>query len=145
MKKILVVDFNCTSALYTHYFAKGLVGGNDEVKILGKKKPAFLDVFEDLNEYIGFNVGFKLLDYILNWFWLLFNYQKYDIIIVQWLQLLRYTNVEIKLINYLQSRVKLIYIVHNLYPHNIKNNKIIKRYKQLYRTTKNIEIGRAHV
>ena len=140
MKKILVVDFNCTSALYTHYFAKGLADENNEVKILGKKKSAFLDVFKDLSEYTGFNFGFKLLDYILNWFWLFFNYQKYDIIIVQWLQLLRYTNIEINLLNYIQSRVKLIYIVHNLYPHNTKNNKIIRRYKQLYRTTKNIAV-----
>jgi glycosyltransferase involved in cell wall biosynthesis len=140
MKKILVVDFNCTSALYTHYFAKGLVDGNNEVKILGKKKQVFLDVFEDLNEYIGFNFGFKLLDYILNWFWLFLNYQKYDTIIFQWLQLLRYTNIEIKLLNYLQSRVKLIYIVHNLYPHNTNNNKIKRRYKQLYRTTNNIAV-----
>ena len=51
MKKILVIDFNGTSALYTHYFSKGLVEGNDEVKIINKKKPSFLDVFEDLNEY----------------------------------------------------------------------------------------------
>jgi hypothetical protein len=130
MKKILVVDFNGTSALYTHYFSKGLVKGNDEVKILGKKKSSFLDVFEDLNEYLGFNLGFKLLDYVLNWFWLLFNYQKFDTIVIQWLQLLKYTGVEIKLLNYLQSRVKLIYIVHNLYPHNTKNNKLVKRYNQ---------------
>jgi glycosyltransferase involved in cell wall biosynthesis len=140
MKKILVVDFNGTSALYTHYFSKGLVVGNDEVKILGKKKPSFLDVFEDLNEYLGFNFGFKLLDYILNWFWLLFNYQKFDIIVIQWLQLLKYTDVEIKLLNYLQSRVKLIYIVHNLYPHNTKNNKVVKRYNQLYQTVRNIAV-----
>jgi glycosyltransferase involved in cell wall biosynthesis len=140
MKKILVVDFNGTSALYTHYFSKGLVEGNDEVKILGKKKPSFLDVFEDLNEYLGFNFGFKLLDYVLNWFWLLFNYQKFDIIVIQWLQLLKYTDVEIKLLNYLQSRVKLIYLVHNLYPHNTKNNKVVKRYNQLYQTVKNIAV-----
>ena len=101
MKKILVIDFNGTSALYTHYFSKGLVEGNDEVKILGKKKPSFLDVFEDLNEYLGFNFGFKFLDYVLNWFWLLFNYQKFDTIVIQWLQLLKYTSVEIKLLNYL--------------------------------------------
>lgn len=140
MKKILVVDFNGTSALYTHYFSKGLVEGNDEVKILGKKKPSFLDVFEDLNEYLGFNFGFKLLDYVLNWFWLLFNYQKFDTIVIQWLQLLKYTDVEIKLLNYLQSRVKLIYLVHNLYPHNTKNNKVVKRYNQLYQTVKNIAV-----
>jgi glycosyltransferase involved in cell wall biosynthesis len=140
MKKILVVDFNGTSALYTHYFSKGLVEGNDEVKILGKKKPLFLDVFEDLNEYLGFNFGFKLLDYVLNWFWLLFNYQKFDTIVIQWLQLLKYTDVEIKLLNYLQSRVKLIYLVHNLYPHNTKDNKVVKRYNQLYQTVKNIAV-----
>ena len=45
MKKILVIDFNGTSALYTHYFSKGLVDGNNEVKILGKKTPSFLAVF----------------------------------------------------------------------------------------------------
>lgn len=140
MKKILVVDFNCTSALYTHYFAKGLADENDEVKILGKKKPVFLDVFEHLNDYVGFNFGFKLLDYILNWFWLLFNYDKFDLIVIQWLQLLRYTNIEIKLLNYLQSKVKLIYVVHNVYPHDINNNKVVKRYNQLYKTAKNVAV-----
>lgn len=139
MKKILVVDFNGTSSIYTHYLAKGLEG-NDEVKILGKKKPEFLDVFNNLNEYLGFNFGFKLLDYILNWFWLLFNYKKFDVIVIQWFQLLKYTNLEIKLLNYLQTRIRLVYILHNLYPHNTKNSKIIKRYNHLYNTCKNIAV-----
>lgn len=139
MKKILVVDFNGTSSIYTHYLAKGLEG-NDKVNILGKKKSEFLDVFDNLNEYLGFNLGFKLLDYILNWIWLLFNYKKFDLIVIQWLQLLKYTNLEIKLLNYLQTRIRLIYILHNLYPHNTKNSKIIMRYNQLYNTCNNIAL-----
>ena len=31
MKKILIVDFNGTSSVYTHYLAKGLVNEDDEV------------------------------------------------------------------------------------------------------------------
>lgn len=38
MKKILVVDFNGTSSVYTHYLANGLRDVNNEVEILGKKK-----------------------------------------------------------------------------------------------------------
>ncbi|WP_298878398.1 glycosyltransferase [uncultured Polaribacter sp.] len=140
MRKILVVDFNGTSSVYTHYLAKGLININDEVKILGKKKPEFLDVFNDLNKYIGIKSGIKLIDYILNWIWLLFNYNKFDVIIIQWLQLLKYINLEVRLINYLQKRIKLVYILHNLYPHNTKNIKIINRYNQLYTTCKNIAI-----
>ena len=37
MKKILVVDFNGTSSVYTHYLSKGLKDKEDELKILGKK------------------------------------------------------------------------------------------------------------
>lgn len=140
MRKILVVDFNGTSSVYTHYLSEGLKDKNDEVKILGKKKPEFLDVFENLNEYKGFKTRFKLLNYFLNWFWLLRNHKKFDVVVIQWLQLLKYTNIEIILLNYLQSRVKLIYILHNLYPHNTRNNKVLKRYNQLYKTAKNIAV-----
>lgn len=140
MKKILVVDFNGTSSVYTHYLSKGLKDKEDELKILGKKKPEFLDVFEDLNEYLGFKTKFKLLNYILNWCFLLVNYKKFNVIVIQWLQLLQYTSIEIKLINYLQSRVKLVYIVHNLYPHNTENKKITRRYDKLYKTCKNISV-----
>jgi glycosyltransferase involved in cell wall biosynthesis len=140
MRKILIIDFNGTSSVYTHYLSEGLKDKNDELKILGKKKPEFLDVFENLNEYLGYKTRFKLLNYILNWCWLLINYKKFDVVVVQWLQLLKYTNIEIKLLNYLQYRVKLIYIIHNLYPHNTKNDKVVKRYNQLYKTSKNIAV-----
>jgi glycosyltransferase involved in cell wall biosynthesis len=140
MKKILVVDFNGTSSIYTHYLSKGLKDEEDQLKILGKEKPEFLDVFENLNEYLGYKTKFKLLNYILNWHFLLVNYKKFDVIVIQWLQLLKYISIEIKLINYLQSRVKLIYIVHNLYPHNTKNKKIVKRYNKLYKISKNISV-----
>lgn len=140
MKKILIVDFNGTSSVYSHYLAKGLINKEDEAKILGKKKPEFLDVFDNLNEYLGYKSGLKLLDYVLNWFWLLFNYKKFDVIIIQWLQLLKYTSLEVKLINYLQKRIKLVYILHNLYPHNVKKTKVINRYNQLYSTCNNIAV-----
>ncbi|WP_298781246.1 glycosyltransferase [uncultured Polaribacter sp.] len=140
MKKILVVDFNGTSSVYTHYLSNGLKDEKYEVKILGKKKSEFLDVFENLNDYLGFTTRFKLLNYILNWFWLLFNYKKFDTVVIQWLQLLKYTSLEVLLINYLQARVKVIYILHNIYPHNRKNKKTLKRYNQLYKTIKNIAV-----
>lgn len=140
MKRILVVDFNGTSSEYTHYLSKGLSNNKCEVKILGKKKSEFLYVFENLNEYLGFKTKFKLLNYLLNWFWLLTNYKKFDIVIIQWLQLLKYTSIEIKLIKYLQSRIKLIYILHNIYPHNTESYKITDRYDKLYQTCKNIAV-----
>ena len=140
MKKILVVDFNGTSSVYTHYLSNGFKGEKNEVKILGKKKPEFLDVFENLNDYLGYKTRYKLLNYILNWYWLFRNYKKFDIVVIQWLQLLKYLNIEVKLLNYLQSKVKLIYILHNIYPHNVNNPKVIKRYNQLYKTAKNIAV-----
>ena len=140
MQKVLVVDFNGTSSVYTHYFSKGLESEKVEVKILGKKKNNFLNVFDNLSEYLGFDTGLKLLDYILNWFWLLFNYKKFDLIIIQWLQLLHYTSLEISLLNYLQNKIKLIYILHNLYPHNNKDQRKKNRYERLYKTLKNIAV-----
>jgi len=139
MKKILVVDFNGTASVYTHYFTEGLKA-NNEVKILGKKKMFFLDFFKSLNIYLGFNTGIKFLDYILNWSWLLVNYKKFDVVVIQWLQLLKYTTIEIKLIKYLQKKVKLVYILHNLYPHNSSNRKVINRYNKLYEKCKNIAV-----
>jgi len=140
MKRILVVDFNGTSSVYTHYLSNGLKGKDCEVEILGKRKKMFLDVFSKTNQYLGVKTGIKLLDYVLNWFWLLLNYKKYDAIIIQWLQLLKYIDIEIQLISYLQKRIPLIYIVHNLYPHN-SNSIIIKgRYNSLYKTCKSVAV-----
>lgn len=133
MKKILILDLNGTSTVYTHYLADGLKSEDIQVEILGKKKNKFLDVFDLHASYLGFDLGLKLLNYILNWLWLFINYKKYDLIIVQWLQLLKYSSLEINLISYLQKRIKLVYIVHNIYPHNTKNNKITKRYDLLYK------------
>lgn len=140
MQKVLVVDFNGTSSVYTHYFSKGLESETVQVKILGKKKDDFLDVFNNLQPYIGFNSGVKLLDYLLNWIWLLFNYKKFDLIVIQWLQLLYYTSLEITLINYLQNKIRLIYVLHNLYPHNNQNERKKVRYNHLYKTLKNIAV-----
>lgn len=140
MQKVLVVDFNGTSSVYTHYFSKGLESEKVEVKILGKKKYNFLNVFDNLSEYLGFNSGFKLLDYVLNWCWLLFNYKKFDIIIIQWLQLLHYTSLEIRLLDYLQNKIRIIYILHNLYPHNNNDQRKKNRYDRLYKTLKNIAV-----
>lgn len=140
MKKILVVDFNGTSSVYTHYFSKGIIRKKDNLKILGKKKPDFLDVFSDLNTYVGVNTKFKFLNYCLNWFWLLFNCKKFDLVIVQWLQLLKFSPIEVKLISYLQSKTKLIYILHNLYPHNTNKDKILKNYNSLYKILNKIAV-----
>lgn len=144
-KKILVVDFNGTSSIYTHYLSNGLKDVDIDVYILGKIKHEFLDVFKELNRYIGFKTGIKLLDYILNWFWLLLNYKKFDGIIIQWLQLLRYCSFEIDLVTFLQNRIPIVYIVHNVYPHNTKNHHIKKRYDLLYTKVKNIAVQTTEV
>lgn len=140
MQNVLIVDFNGTSAVYTHYFSKGLESNKTNVTILGKKKYAFLDVFSNLNKYITVNTGFKLLDYILNWLWLLLNYKKYSVIVIQWLPLLKTTSFEIKLVKYMQKKTKVIYILHNLYPHNSTNKKVINRYNFLYKNLINIAV-----
>ncbi|CAH8282817.1 glycosyltransferase involved in cell wall biosynthesis [Mariniflexile fucanivorans] len=139
-KKILIVDFNGTSAIYTHYLSNGLKCSNVEVFILGKKKPPFLDVFKETNTYLGVNTGLKLIDYLLNWIWLLLNFKKFDGIVIQWLQLLRYFSFEVYLVSFLQKKIPVIYIVHNLYPHNNENFKIKKRYNLLYNKVKNIAV-----
>jgi glycosyltransferase involved in cell wall biosynthesis len=140
MKKILILDLNGTSTVYTHYLAHGLKSEKIQVEILGKKKHKFLDIFDSHANYLGFNVSLKLLNYTLNWLWLLMNYKKYDLIIVQWLQLLKYLSLEVNLIKYLQKRTKILYIVHNVYPHNTKNKKIKKRYNSLYKKLDNIAV-----
>lgn len=140
MKKILILDLNGTSSVYTHYLSNGLKSKEIKVEILGQKKNEFLDVFIKHNEYLGFKFGVKLLDYLLNWLWLLANYNRYDLVIVQWLQLLKYSSLEINLISYLQRRINLIYIVHNIYPHNSENLKVNKRYNLLYKKLKNIVV-----
>ncbi|MBD0831207.1 glycosyltransferase [Aestuariibaculum sediminum] len=142
MKKnnILIVDFNGTSSVYTHYLSNSLKKNNTNVFILGKKKDDFLDVFNQTNKYLGINIGVKLLDYILNWLWLILNFKKFDRIIIQWLQLLKYTRLEVYLINFLQNRIPLVYIVHNVYPHNNNSLKIKKRYNFLYKTCINIAV-----
>lgn len=140
MKKILIVDFNGTSSIYTHYLANGLKNSEIDVDILGKKRLDFLDVFSKTNNYLGLKTGFKIIDYFINWLWLLINYRKYDAIIIQWLQLLKYFNLENILISYLQSKTTLVYIVHNLYPHNCKSVKVKNRYNKLYSNLNNIAV-----
>ena len=139
-KKILVVDFNGTSSIYTHYLSNGLKSLDVEVFILGKKKTDFLDVFDETNTYLGFKTGIKLIDYIVNWLWLLVNHKKFDVIILQWLQLLRYFGFEMHLVSFLQLQIPVVYIVHNLYPHNDKSTQIRKRYNSFYKKCKNIAV-----
>lgn len=139
-KKFLVVDLNGTSTIYTHYLANSLKTELNDVCVLGKEKEDFLNVFDNVNKYIGFNIGLKLLDYLLNWFWLLVNFRKYDGIVIQWLQLLKYSSIEIYFIKFLQKRIPLIYIVHNVYPHNNTSLKVKNRYNRLYRECENIAV-----
>jgi len=140
MKKTLVVDLNGTSSIYTHYLANGLENHDREVFILGKFKPDFLDVFNITRKYLGLKTGFKLLDYILNWFWLIVNCKNYDTIVIQWLQLLKYTSLEVYLVNFIQKKTDLVYILHNVYPHNNESETIKKRYNLLYKKINKIAV-----
>lgn len=137
-KRILIVDFNGTSSIYTHYFANGLKSETNQVKILGKRKSEFLEVFNDNSKYLGFNLKFKLLNYFLNWFWLFYHKNKFDVIIIQWLQLIKYSTIEVYLTKKLQSKSKVIYIAHNVYPHRVTSARVIKNYNLLYNSVKNI-------
>lgn len=138
MKKILVVDFNGTSPVYTHYFTKGITNKNTSVAILGKKKSQFLDTFKKVSLYINKGIGIKLVDYFINWGWLLLNANKFDVVIIQWFMLVRFSSIEILLVSYLQNRVKVIYIAHNIFPHNNKSKKVVNRFKRLYKKLKYI-------
>jgi len=140
MKKILVVDFNGTSPVYTHYFTKGITNENTFVAILGKKKSQFLDIFKKVSLYINNGVGIKPVDYFINWGWLLLNANKFDVVIIQWLMLVRFSSIEIFLIGYLQKRVKVIYVAHNITPHNNKSKKVANRFKRLYKKLKYIGV-----
>ncbi len=140
MEKILVVDFNGTSPVYTHYFSEGLITPDRKVEVLGVKKSKFLDVFSDHMVYRGIKCKFKSLGYIVNWLWLLMNSNKYDVIIIQWLQLIRYSRFEVYLIQFLQSRNNLFYVAHNLYPHRHSSEKVRRNFDHLYRVTNKIAV-----
>ena len=145
-KKILIVDFNGTAPLYSHYFNNGFIESGCQSKIMGKRRVEYFlsPPKEDL--YIGFNTGVKFLDYIINWVVLLKNANKYDVIVVQWLQSLKISIAEVHLYNILQKlNKKTYYLVHNVYPHNSINSKVRERYDKLYFYAKNLLVHSSDV
>ncbi|WP_294095060.1 glycosyltransferase [uncultured Cetobacterium sp.] len=141
MRKILVVDFNGTTPIYTNYFAKNLKSNKTEVEILGYKNETELKYLKKEVKYIEINLYSKLLNYFCYWGYLFIFAKKYDILIIEWLPFLKYSVIELYLIGFLQKRIKkseLYYTVHNFYPHNSQNIKLKKRYEKLYKNLSNL-------
>lgn len=134
MDKILVVDFNATAPTYTYYFVGGLQGYGMKVDVLGVENKAFTEIHSEHKiNYIGFNLGNKLLTYIANWFKLLVISKKYNAVHFQWLPMLNYASTELVLLRWLKKRQpNLFYTVHNFFPHDTIKEKVQKRYLDLY-------------
>lgn len=138
-KKILVVDFNGTTPVYTYYFAENLKSKNSEVNVLGYKNKDELKYFKKKLNYLEINFKNKGFNYLYYWLYLFFLAKKYDILIIEWLPFLKYSSFEISLIKILKKLNKnLFYTIHNFFPHNNNNKKIESRYIKLYKTIPNL-------
>lgn len=138
-KKILVIDFNGTTPIYTYYFAENLKSSNSEVSVLGYKNKEELKFFDKKLNYIEINFKNKGINYICYWVYLFFLSKKYDILIIEWLPFLKYSSFEIILIKILKKLNKnLFYTIHNFFPHNNNDKKIERRYIRLYKNIPNL-------
>lgn len=146
MKKVLIVDLRSTAPAYTAYFAKGLSDIGYDVTIAGISRKAFKKSLEHLTPRYLYAVNLtgnypkldrfkliKILEYIINWFLILFIAKKYDCIHIQWLPLLSYSDIDLWFLNRLKKRKnKLFYTVHNFLPHNNTSEIVKERYTKLY-------------
>lgn len=133
-KKILVIDFNGTTPVYTYYFAKNLKSENTMVDILGHQNREELNYFDEKLNYLEINLKNKGINYFFYWIYLFFLAKKYDVLIIEWLPFLKFSSIEIIFVKILKKLNKnLLYTVHNFFPHDNRDEKIIKRYKKLYK------------
>lgn len=138
-KKILVVDFNGTTPVYTYYFAKSLKSKNTMVDILGHKNREELNYFDEKLNYLELNLKNKGINYFVYWIYIFFLAKKYDILIIEWLPCLKFFSFEITLMKILKKINKnLYYTVHNFFPHNNVDKKIENRYLKLYKCIPNL-------
>lgn len=141
MKRVLIVDFNGTAPTYNYYFVKGLLDEGLDVTVLGKENEAFTAIHEVKIKHVGIFFGVKLLDYILNWIKLFSLAKKYDVIHFQWLPMLKFTSIELSLLNRLRKiNNNIFYTVHNFFPHNSISEKVNRRYIELYKSVDNLVV-----
>lgn len=141
-KKILVIDFNGTSPTYTHYFSLALKEEGFNVYILGYKNETDLRIHFDQLKYIGLNTKIRILNYFLNWFYLIFNSKSYCAIHIQWLPLLKFSDIDLFFVSWLKRRNRNIYYtVHNVFPHDEKRKAVKRRFKKLYNLLDNIVVN----
>jgi glycosyltransferase involved in cell wall biosynthesis len=105
-----------------------------DVKILGFKNISDLKIHSNQLVYIGFATKSKIINYILNWFYLIHYAKTYDAIHIQWLPMLKFYSLELLGLFLLKKRNnKIFYTAHNIYPHDEKRNKVKKRFNKLYK------------
>lgn len=110
-----------------------------DIKILGHKNHDDLKIHKNTLQYIGFKTPNRHLNYFLNWLLLIIKAKTFDVIHIQWLQLLRFSSFELWCLLLLKSRNKqLFYTVHNVYPHNETRKKVKKRFDRLYALLDNL-------
>ncbi len=141
-KKILVVDFNGTSPTYTHYFSSELAKRDGiEIKVLGYKNVNDLKIHSNLISYVGIDVKNKLLNYFLNWCYLIVIGKSFEVIHIQWLPFLKHSGIDLFFLKLLKKRNKnVFYTVHNFYPHNEVRENVINRYNKLYSILDNLVV-----
>ena len=141
MKRVLIVDFNGTAPTYNYYFAKGLLDEGLDVTVLGKENETFMAIHEEKIKHVGIFSGIKILDYVLNWIKLFSIAKKYDVVHFQWLPMLKFTSIELFLLQRLKRiNNNIFYTVHNFFPHNSISEKVNRRYIELYKCIDNLVV-----
>ena len=141
-KKILTVDLNATSPVYTAYLNDALNRIGFEAVISGVNRNVRGDLDTpyistvDRSQYLSNGVVKKLLrfvEYLLNWINTVRIAHKFYAIHIQWLPLLQYNNIDLFFLNRLLStNSNVIYEVHNILPHDVSSKKIENRFRKLY-------------
>ena len=141
-RKILQLDLNGTSPVYTAYINDALIQIGYKAVISGINRNVRPDLKTaytsgmDRSQYIrnkNIKNVFKFLEYVINWIHTLIIAPDFDAIHIQWLPLLQYNNIDLFFLNRLLTRNSNIgYEVHNIFPHDVSSKKLQKRFQELY-------------
>lgn len=141
-KKILQIDLNGTSPVYTAYINDALIRIGCEAVISGINR----NVRSDLKTAYTFGLDrslsvrngifkkiLKFLEYFINWTHSIMIAPRFDAVHIQWLPLLQFNSIDLFFLNRLLARNPNVgYEVHNIFPHGVTSKKIKHRFYKLY-------------
>jgi len=144
--KVMIVDLNSTTPIYSAYFCHALnsiglkaciagIENRNETRDIRHLEFSFLSwtrlIERTTNKY--FNKLFKPAAYLINWLMVLIYAPRFLAVHFQWLPLSNYSNLEIYLLKLLLKRNNNIFLtVHNILPHDSNSEAIRKRYLRIY-------------